>query len=303
MTTTSSKADGLWVLARDAAVAGSQAARAALGGEARRGECHDMAGHIGSPHLPVDVVAHEAVERFVYGAHRGPVQIVGEEVHRSLWTPVGGLVVTVDPVDGTGPATDLGFGWSTVVLVHRLARVGGWRLVGAAVSLSSGLCISYKAPGVVVVDDVLGGTSRVAAITGSGSGAIAAVGAKQTTRERWRAAVGPEAATVYNLGGSPTAWGLLCGRLSASVVLGSSTQWDAVHVLLASEAGARVATGDGIVPAAQVRAWFAAPPFDDGDSHPVPPCAVARDADTALALATRTARAPRPELVLESSDA
>jgi hypothetical protein len=124
-----------------------------------------MPGHGGSAHLSIDVFTHEAVERFVYANYPGPAQIVGEEVSRSMSTPVGGIVVTVDPVDGTGPATDLGFGWSTVVLVHQLARPlqpdrNPWRLAGAAIACSTGDVAWLVKPQQVAVTSFDGSTNE-----------------------------------------------------------------------------------------------------------------------------------------------
>lgn len=284
---------GLWCLARDAAVAGQRAVATALHSD-EPGESHSMAGHIGSAHLSIDVIAHQAVERFVYSAYDGHVQVVGEEVRRSLWTPVGGLVVTVDPVDGTGPALDLGFGWSTVVLVHRLARVSnngrsGWRLVGAAIADCCGNIMSFVRPNVVLISTAIDGRGKVARVRPSrSSGSVALVGAKSSSRRNWTETVGGLTGTAYNLGGTPTAWGLLTGRLGASVIASPTTHWDAAQVLLASQAGAVVMDleSGARVASATVIEWFSTPEFEDGTggAH-IRPCVVAVDNDAAVSVA------------------
>lgn len=288
-------ADSLPRLARDAAVAGYLAVRAALPAE-HVGEAHAMPGHVGAPHLPVDVIAHEAVERYVYRNFEGPAQVVGEEVSRSMWTPVGGLVVTVDPLDGTGPAVDLGFGWSTVVVVHQLARPpragrNAWRLVGAAIACSTGDVAWYVKPyhvALSAVDDPA--TRRVRVRPRRSTGSVATVGAKPAARKRFVDEFGELDRSVYTLGGTPTVWGLLNGCLAASVVSAPSKQWDAVHVLLGSQAGCVVAeldTGLTIDPAT-VFGWFAAPVFLDGSGAPlVPRCVVAVDGNTVAHVSER----------------
>ena len=259
-----------------------------------------MAGHIGSTHLPIDVIAHQAVERFVYATYPGHVQVIGEETRRSMWTPVGGLVVTVDPVDGTGPAVDLGFGWSTVVLVHRLARPssGGrttWRLVGAAIADSSDHVISYVRPGIVVMSTVHDSACRRVRVRPSrSSGAVAAVGAKHSARTAWTAMASGFNETGYNLGGTPTAWGLVVGRLAASIVATPSTLWDAAHVLLGSQAGGAVMSLESglAVPASTVLEWFSTPQFEDGlGGGWIEPCVVAADNDAAVSARSAYARA------------
>lgn len=283
-----------WELARDAAIAGYQAAEDALLEGARPGYASPMLDHIGSAHLPIDVIAHQAVERFVYGRHKNHVQVIGEEVRRSIWTPVGGLVVTVDPVDGTGPATDLGFGWSTVVMVHQLRRISqqgksDWKLVGAAIVDSSGHVSALVRKGVVHTSDISGLARRTSHIDPTRPAtAVAAVGAKSTARSGWSQLAESSTGACYNLGGTPTCWGLLRGNLAATAVLEASTQWDALHVLLASQAGAVVVRLDdfGYVPTGDVLQWFDSPAFEgDGPARPVPPCVVAADLDTALSVA------------------
>jgi hypothetical protein len=116
------------------------------------------------------------------------------------------------------------------------------------------------------------------------SGAVASVGAKPSSRDDWVGGVNTVDGTVYNLGGTPTAWGLLRGRLAASVLVAPTKQWDAVHVLLASQAGATVLhleSGSQVTPA-RVLEWFSTPQFEDGTGADlVPACIVAVDVATA----------------------
>lgn len=272
-------------VARDAALAGQRAVRAGIA-EDHPGEAHAMLGHVGSMHIPIDVIAQEAVERYIYRAVEGPVQVIGEEVHRSMWSPIGGLVVTVDPLDGTGPAVDLGFGWATVVLVHQLRRpsrrVHGWRLMGAAIASCSGDVAWWIGPRQVMLTDAASGQTRRARVRPERtSGAVATVGAKPRARARFVEHLGDLDRTAYTLGGTPTAWGLLSGRLAASLVPAPAKQWDAAHVLLASSAGAVVtdwASGRRVDPAT-VTGWFSRPAFPDGTgASEVPSCVVAVDA-------------------------
>jgi fructose-1,6-bisphosphatase/inositol monophosphatase family enzyme len=282
------------VVVRGAAVAGATTAQAALArrdGYLADGVSVAMEGHLGSAHLPVDVVSQVAVERALYlGTGDHHLVIIGEEVNRSVWVPPGGLVAVVDPMDGTAPGMHLGVGWSTVVMLYRLGSSGAWSLLSAAVA-AGGAVATVDPEGRVATGawDTPAASDRRAVlspeVTAAGPVAVAIVGAKPKARKAFTRVVEqlPEA-FVFNLGGTPIVDALLRGRLHGAVVPEPSTPWDAAHVLIAARAGATVVTVDGRNHDSDcVASWFDQPPLGD-NYHTIPRCAVAADPQLASRL-------------------
>lgn len=285
-----SAADDVDVAVRAAAVAAQRTAKAML----RRpmpGIVYPMAGHIGSPAVAIDALAHGAAERAVYELMPGHISVIGEEATRSVYAEPGDYVFVVDPVDGTGPATELGFGWSSVVLAWRCLGDDDWRIDAAAVVTSDDRVVRLTASGAVLtgtvgtdasLDEVLDAPARNARRTRS----IATVGAKPSGRAAFDAVAERCAGdAVYNLGGTPLVAALLELDLAAIVRVDWSTPWDAADVLLAASAGAGVATLDGeLHDLDQVRRWFARPPLGS-DQKTIPACVTGEHPGLALEIA------------------
>lgn len=252
--------------------------------------------HMGDEPLPIDVDVHMAIEAALFESI-GALPVTGEEVKRSLHIRRAGLVAIVDPVDGTLPLTHLGFGWSVVVMLYTwLAHAQAWGIVAVTIVDAPGNVMTFEEPGGVWTRTATGADERIfrsdimpPSPRAANRFSVAAVGAKpndwvQFERLRSGMLAADSEAAVFNLGGSPCAWGLIQGRLGCAVSLTSQTPWDAAHTLLASQCGAIVSTLEGRrMSISQVaEEWFSDNLRPGEDDRCVPPHVVARDEDALL---------------------
>lgn len=267
--------------------------------------------NLGDPPIAADLDAHGLAHRVLAESLDCPFYLVGEEATAEEWdamlnAPEGSLVLAIDPIDGSKPFEDLGFGYGTTLLAFE-RREPVDALIGAAVCNSSGLYLSISARSssglTSTADDIVAGrVGRRTPVSLLGVStslhedgpasrfhrSVAIVGAKPGHRRLASTLFEPsplDDLVVYNLGGAPAAVGLVLGRLGAVVCLTRQTMWDAAYLPIVASLGIPIfiITSNTLMRVRQsvVMEWFGRLSRESRGVDPVPPFVIARSEEFA----------------------
>lgn len=255
---------------------------------------YELEVHLGAEPIPADRRTHTVMAGLLRKTFPS-CYVVGEEATEEEWiaaeqAPIGGLIFSLDAIDGSLPYDTLTFGYSTNVLafVRTMTRD---ELHLAAVANSSGLIAAYEHPGSVLV----GTFSRHRSLTLPVSedfrdGTVALLASDPTHRATARPLFNDPELTIFTTGGAPASLGLVMGRLAALVATKSQTTHDAAYLPILAFLGVPIVVeGNIALSLPDVLSFFSqvARNQDDRRAHPVPRFVAARSPQFAFKLASQ----------------